>query len=244
MTALRSLLFNTAFYGVFTVMALAALPMLLLPRWGILVLIRLWAHVNIFLLRVLAGIRFEVRGRENIPKGACLVASKHQSVFETFALLLCFDDPAFILKRELYWLPLFGWFAWRAKMIPVNRGAKSKALRDMTLKAREAMEEGRQIIIFPEGTRRAPGAPPAYKYGLTHLYAQLDVPCVPVALNSGCFWPRRTFLRYPGTIVVAFLPVLPAGMGQGDFHNAVQERIEAASDVLLPGPAQPYENAL
>jgi 1-acyl-sn-glycerol-3-phosphate acyltransferase len=185
------------------------------------------------MLRVLVGIRVEFRGREHIPAGACLVAAKHQSAFETFALFLCFRDPAFILKRELCWLPLFGWYAWRAKMIPVNRGARSRAMRQMAVSARQAMREGRQIIIFPEGTRRAPGVPPEYKYGLTHLYSQLDVPCVPVALNSGCFWPRRTFLRFAGTLVIDILPPLPAGMEKAAFHEEVQARIEAASDALL-----------
>jgi 1-acyl-sn-glycerol-3-phosphate acyltransferase len=232
MVVFRSLIFNIAFYALFAVLGVVSLPVLLLPRRCTLVLIKSWARINIAMMRVLAGIRFEVRGLEHIPQGACLVASKHQSMFETFALLPYFDDPAFILKRELYWLPLFGWYAWRVQMIPIDRGARSRAMRLMTIAAARALKTGRQIIIFPEGTRRSPGARPDYKYGLTHLYAKLKVPCVPVALNSGCFWPRRTFLRYPGKLVVEFLPAIPAGMDKSDFHKLVCNQIETASSTL------------
>ncbi len=214
-------------------MAVAGLPTLLLPRKAVWGLVRLWARWNIFLLKYVADIRFEIRGLEHIPAGGCLVAAKHQSVFETFALIPYFKDPAFVLKRELNWLPLFGWYAMKCNMIAVNRGARAKALRDMTLAAKHAVDKGRQIIIFPEGTRTAPGAAPRYKYGLTHLYGQLNVPCVPVALNSGVYWPRRTFLKYPGTIIITILPAFPAGMELDAFHGVIQERIETASNGLL-----------
>jgi 1-acyl-sn-glycerol-3-phosphate acyltransferase len=160
------------------------------------------------------------------------VAAKHQSVWETFSLLVLFDDPAFILKRELMWIPLFGWLAAKARQVPVDRRAGSQALVQMNARAREEAERGRQIVIFPEGTRRPPGAPPAYKFGVAHLYSSLGFPCVPVALNSGLYWPRRRMIRRPGTIVVEILPPLPPGMARDAFFRELQERLEEASNRL------------
>jgi 1-acyl-sn-glycerol-3-phosphate acyltransferase len=216
---IRSVLFNLLFYLNLVVLLIAALPTLVLPRGGIAWVVRLWARSNHWLLRNVCGITFELRGRERIPGGALLVASKHQSAWETFALFPLFADPAFILKRELMWVPLFGWFARKAQMIPVDRGARSQALA--------------AIVIFPEGTRRPPGAQPSYKFGVVHLYAESAVPCLPVALNSGLFWPRRTFLRYPGTIVVEFLEPIAPGLDKQVFAERLQQTIETATTRLL-----------
>ena len=171
-------------------------------------------------MRVVCGIKVEYRGLEKIPPGALLVASKHQSLWETFALLPLFSDPAFILKRELQWIPFFGWYAWKAGMIPVDRGRRAQALADMTERARASSARGRQIVIFPEGTRRAPGAEPSYKFGIVHLYGETGIACLPIALNSGLFWPRRSFLRYPGTIVAEVLDPIAPGLEQRRVRGA------------------------
>lgn len=233
MLVLRSLLFNLFYYANIIVWMICALPSLLLPRIVLLTIVRAWSRVNFFLLRHVAGITCEIRGREHIPPGAVLVASKHQSVWDTFAMFLVFDDPCYVLKRELMWLPLFGWLAGKAEMIAVNRGARSKAMKQMNADGARQLAKGRQIVIFPEGTRRAPGAEPAYKFGVVFLYNEFGVPCVPIALNSGYFWPRRQFIRRPGTLVMEILPPIPPGEDKTVFFDKLQTRIEAASDRLL-----------
>ncbi|PVE26075.1 1-acyl-sn-glycerol-3-phosphate acyltransferase [Microvirga sp. KLBC 81] len=233
MLFVRSLLFNTAFYANLVLWLVMLLPGLLVPRRVFIRFAQAWAHSSLWLLRVLAGIRIEVRGREKIPAGGALVAAKHQSLWETFALVTLFDDPTFILKRELMWIPFFGWYLWKAGCVPVNRKAGSSALMQMTARAREEAQHGRQIIIFPEGTRRPPGAPPAYKYGVAHLYNNLGFPCIPVALNSGLYWPRRRFIRRPGTIRVEVLDPIAPGLSREAFFKLVQERIEETSSRLL-----------
>jgi 1-acyl-sn-glycerol-3-phosphate acyltransferase len=229
----RSVLFNVLFYLNLFVYLCVAPPTLLLPRRVLLAVVRFWAGSNMWLLRTVCGITAEFRGLEKIPPGPLLVASKHQSAWETFALVLLFADPAFIVKRELMWLPLFGWYAWKAGMIPVDRGARSQALAAIGARALVELARNRQIIIFPEGTRRRPGAEPAYKYGVVHLYAQSGVPCLPVALNSGLFWPRRTFYRYPGTIVVEFLDPIAPGLDKQVFSRQLQQSIETATARLI-----------
>jgi 1-acyl-sn-glycerol-3-phosphate acyltransferase len=184
-------------------------------------------------LRIVCGITVEWRGLEKIPAGACLVAAKHQSVWETFALLTLFRDPTYILKRELLWLPLFGWAAWRARMIPVDRGGGKPALAAMAAHVRDALAAGKQIIIFPEGTRRPAGAEPKYKYGIAHLYGEGIAACVPIALNSGLFWPRRQFLRYPGTITVEILDPIAPGLAIDVFFERLQRDLEAATARLI-----------
>lgn len=239
MLVARSLLFNAAFYANLIIWMLPCIPLLVGPRKALIRVAQAWARSNLWLLRIIAGTRVEFRGRERIPPGGLLVAAKHQSLWETFALVTLFDDPAFVLKRELTWIPLFGWLLSKAGMVPVDRTAGSNALRAMTRRACAEVEHGRQVLIFPEGTRRPPGAAPAYKYGITHLYAKLNVPCVRVALNSGLFWPRRRFIRRPGTIVAEVLEPLPAGLTRDEFFRQLTEGIETASDRLLAeGQAQ------
>jgi 1-acyl-sn-glycerol-3-phosphate acyltransferase len=230
---LRSLIFNVLFYLVLVVLMIVAIPTLLLPLPALMAVAHWWAAASIFLLRVICNVRVEFRGAEKIPEGPLIVAAKHQSFWETFALLRFFDRPIFILKRELTWIPLFGMFLIKAKMIPINRSAGAHALADMTRRARETVRGGRQLVIFPEGTRTAPGAPPRYKTGFAQIYLACGVPCLPVALNSGLFWPRRTFLRYPGTLVVEFLDPLPPGLSRNEFIERARSAIEEASDRLL-----------
>jgi 1-acyl-sn-glycerol-3-phosphate acyltransferase len=230
---LRSVVFNIAFYLVLFVYLIVALPTLVLPRGALLWMVKNWSAVNLAMLRIICGLHCEFRGVEKIPQGAVLVASKHQSLWETFALITILKDPAYILKRELMWIPFFGWCAWKAQMIPVDRGARSQALTAMTERARVEIGKGRQIIIFPEGTRRAPGAEPKYKFGVAFLYDQLGIPCMPVALNSGLFWPRRSFMRYPGTVRVEFLDPIAPGLDRQAFFNKLQAEVEGATARLV-----------
>ncbi len=235
----RSLVFNVIFYVHITLRMMLYLALLPFPRKTMVRAVQAWARDNLRLLKLITGTGVEFRGLERLPPGAVLIAAKHQSTWETFALLTILDDPTFILKRELMWVPLFGWLASRAGMVPVNRGAGSSALAEMNERARAEAARGRQIVIFPEGTRRPPGAPPAYKFGIAHLYDNLGVPCVPVALNSGLFWPRRRFIRRPGTILVEVLEPIPPGLPRKEFIDELEARIETASARLLAeGEAQ------
>jgi 1-acyl-sn-glycerol-3-phosphate acyltransferase len=230
---LRSLAFNALFYLVLLAYLLVALPTLLMPRWGILRLAQHWARTSVWLLRIVCRIDVDWRGLEKIPPGAVLVGAKHQSTWETFALLTVLPEPTFILKRELLWIPFYGWFARHAGMIPVDRGGGKAVLVAMTARARAALLEGRQIVVFPEGTRRPPGAEPKYKFGIAHLYAEGVAPCVPIALNSGLFWPRRKFLRYPGTIAVEVLDPIAPGLPMEEFFARLQRDIETATARLV-----------
>lgn len=235
MLVLRSLTFNTLFYGnLILYLIFGVLPSLLLPKRVLLAVAIAWARSSVWLLRVVAGIRCEITGIENIPQGGLMVAAKHQSFLETFALVTVFQNPVYILKRELTWIPIFGWALTKLRMIPVDRGARARALSDVTRRAKiELGQNGRQLLIFPEGTRRPPGAPPAYKFGVAHLYAELGVPCVPVALVTGLYWPRRKFLRRPGTVRIEILPPILPGLDKVSFQTRLQETIESACDRLL-----------
>jgi len=236
---LRSVAFNLLFYLNLVLHALVAFAAMAVNRHAILAVAKSWGRTSLWLLRVICGIGVEWKGLEKIPKGPLIVAAKHQSVWETFALIPLLDDPAIIVKRELMWIPLFGWFMWKGRMVPVDRGARRQALTAMTRRAREELRRGRQIIIFPEGTRRQPGAPPAYKSGIAHLYAETGVPCVPVALNSGLYWGRRSFKRYPGTIRVEILDPIPPGLDKNTFLQRLEHDIETATARLVAAAAPP-----
>jgi 1-acyl-sn-glycerol-3-phosphate acyltransferase len=230
---LRSLVYNVLFYVVLVFWVIVGIPTFLMPRSGILTIARYWARSSIWLLGVICNIRVEYRGLEKIPKGPLIVASKHQSMWETFALLQFFDQPLFILKRELKWIPFFGWYLSKSDMIGVDRSAGGRALLEMARRAGEQVRRGRQLIIFPEGTRTAVGAPPHYKTGIAQIYVDCGVTCLPVALNSGLFWPRRTFMRYPGTLVVEFLDPLPPGLARREFIARISIVIEEATNRLV-----------
>ena len=233
MIYLRSVLFNVVFYVNLALFLVLGSGFYFTPRkWSIRAL-QVWAKASLFWLRVIAGIRIEVRGHENIPQGPCLVAGKHQSFWETFAILPLLDDPAMVLKKELTYIPFFGWFIYKFRMIPVKRSAGTQALRALVHAAEQAVANGRQVVIMPEGTRRAPDDPPDYKPGAAALYAKLAVPCVPFALNSGLFWPRRQFLRRPGTIVLSFLPAIPPGLNRKLFQSRLETEIEDETRKLV-----------
>lgn len=229
----RSLLFNVAAYVNFFVQAVIFSPVLLLPERLFWPVGRFWVRSTLWLHRTICGIDDDIRGLENIPQGGFIVASKHQSSWETLRLVELFPRPSFILKRSLLWLPLFGWYLKKAGMIPVDRGGGPPAIAAMTEHARRAVAEGRQIIIFPEGTRRPPHATPQYRRGVARLYGALDVPCLPVALNSGLFWPRRSLRQRPGTILAACLKPIPPGRDIEVFAAELEHTIESATEALI-----------
>ena len=228
----RSILFSILFYVTTALLVVLGSPLLFMPRRWAMAALKLHARVALWLLKHTVGLNFELRGGDKLPDGPCLVASKHQSAWETFALIPVFRDPALLMKRELFWIPFHGWFSTKFKMIPVDRDKGPAALRRMLAAAKDRIAAGREIVIFPEGTRRQPGAPPAYKTGIALLYNALDVPCVPVALNSGAFWSRRSWYRAPGTVVVEILDPIPPGLPRAEFLVRLQEAIETASNCL------------
>jgi 1-acyl-sn-glycerol-3-phosphate acyltransferase len=239
----RSVAFNCLFYLNLVLHVIGAIPTYALPRRAFMAMAKSWGYTSGWLLRVVAGTSVELRGLDKIPPGALLVAAKHQSVWETFMLLTLFDDPAYVFKRELQWIPVFGWYAWKSRMIPVDRGARGGAMAGMIARAREEFARGRQIIIFPEGTRTAPGAPPVYKHGAAQLYAACGVPCLPIGLNSGLYWPRRKFLRYPGTIVLEVLDPIPPGLSRAEFADRLEREIEGAVARLTAEAAKDLHSA-
>jgi 1-acyl-sn-glycerol-3-phosphate acyltransferase len=229
----RSLLFNALFYVNITVRMIVALPTILLPYAFLHGVLRRYASSTLWFLRVVCGTDIEWRGCERLPVGPYIVACKHQSLWETFALFMVLPDPTYVLKRDLMWLPLFGWLATKARMIPIDRGSHAKALVSMIAAARREAARGRQIVIFPEGTRRPPGAKPRYLPGVAFLYAELGLPCVPVALNSGLFWPRRSLRRYPGTVIAEVLDPIPPGLEKREFLARLQGVTEDATARLV-----------
>ena len=226
-------------------MNLAWTPALLMPRRYVIAGMEYWVSVCFWGLKHIAGLDYEVRGRENIVAGSAIYAMKHQCMWETMASQILLHDCALIMKSELTWIPLYGWYAMKAKQIIVNRGGHAKALRSMLTSAKERVREQRPIVIFPEGTRKPLGAPPDYKPGVAGLYGVLGVPCVPVALNSGLYWPRRGLIRRPGKIIIEFLPAIQTGMKRDVFMAELERRVESATDKLMreggwsPAAAQP-----
>jgi 1-acyl-sn-glycerol-3-phosphate acyltransferase len=237
LSMIRSLIFYVVFYVNTALFLILGSPLLLGPRRWAMAGLAAHARASTWWMRIICGTKVEVRGRENLPEGAAIIASKHQSAWDTFGLVPLTRDPAMIMKEELLSLPLYGWFSRKFEMIPVRRELGPTALRQMAREAAKRAAQGRDIVIFPEGTRQAPGSPPAYKPGVILLYEMLRIPCVPVALNSGYFWPRHSILRRPGTIVVEFLPAIPPGLARSEFMALLQERIEAATARLYPQDA-------
>ena len=233
MLVLRSLLFNIAFYAALVGLLILGIPAFFMTRFAVFRLARMWGRVSLWLLRAICNLKVEFRGLENIPQGGFVIAPKHQSIWETFALLLYFNDFSFVLKRELSWIPFFGWYAIKGEQIAINRSKGSTALSQVTQRTREFVAQGRQVFLFPEGTRLPPGAPPQYKFGIAHVCCETGARCLPVALNSGLFWPRRSFIRRPGTVVVEFLPVILPGADKRVFLNTLQNTLEAATARLL-----------
>lgn len=226
----RSVLFTVLFnLGTFVMLIFWTPVFFLMSRANGWKVVRVWALYSLWLQNWLIGTKFDFRGLEHLKhEDGLIVAAKHQSTWETYAMLLFLKDPSYVLKHELILLPFFGWFAMKMRMIAVKRGQRGKALKSMASQAREQCAIGRQIIIYPEGTRKSVDAPADYRYGIVHMYQEIGSPVIPMALNSGLFWPRRGLRLYPGTCVLEFLPVIQPGLEPEVFaenlHNVIEEK--------------------
>jgi 1-acyl-sn-glycerol-3-phosphate acyltransferase len=229
----RSLIYFAVFYVVTALYLVLGSWLLIGPRPWAMKGLELHGRTCVWLLRLICGTKLEVRGREYLPKSGCLVIAKHQSAWDTFGLISLFRDPAIVLKDELKWIPFYGWFCVKFEHILVKREKASAALKALIRDAKQRISIGREVVIFPEGTRTIPGALPDYKPGYVALYEALNVVTIPMALNSGLFWPRRSLWRYPGTIVVEFLPPLPPGLPRAEFRTRIETAIEDASRRLI-----------
>jgi 1-acyl-sn-glycerol-3-phosphate acyltransferase len=232
MTTIRSLLFNLLFALWTALIFIFSLPTLVLPRSAAWWMGGLWVRGALLLLRATVGLGHQVRGAEHRVTGPAIYAAKHQSAWDTLVFPLLLDKPAYVLKRELIRVPLFGSYLKRCGMIPVDREGGGSALKQLLRAARTAVAQGRSILIYPEGTRMPPGERRPYHPGVAALYGDLGVPVVPVALNSGLFWGRRAFHKKPGTITIEFLPPIAPGLPRREFMRELQERMEGASQRL------------
>jgi 1-acyl-sn-glycerol-3-phosphate acyltransferase len=229
---LRSLAFNSGFILLTAVLGVLGLPLLLAPRRVVMCFGRFWARSVLALLKATVGLDCDIRGIGNLPVGPCIVAMKHQSAWDTLILHVLLVDPAVVLKRELLWVPFYGWYASRAGSIAIDRGGRAAALRRMLAAARTATEAGRPVVIFPEGTRTAPGRKLPYQPGVAALYQTLGVPLVPAAVNSGLFWGRRSFWKRPGRITLEFLEPIPPGLPRRRLMPELEDRVETATAAL------------
>ncbi|WP_421997614.1 lysophospholipid acyltransferase family protein [Reyranella sp.] len=230
---LRSFLFNVGWYVGTAVIAIVGLPILLMPRRAVVAWADLWIDFCLWWLRITCRITHRVRGLENRPAGPVILACKHQSSWETLAFHRLFPNAATVLKRELVFIPVVGWAMARAGNIAVERGSGASALRGLLRQARATLAAGRSILIYPEGTRTPVGSDAPYQAGTAALYRQLGVPVVPVALNSGVFWGRRKFIKWPGVIDVEVLEPIPPGLDRETFMATLRERIEGATGRLV-----------
>jgi 1-acyl-sn-glycerol-3-phosphate acyltransferase len=229
---LRSLVFNVLYFFWVTVPTAAFLWILLLPSKGFFAWVRGWQSFVGWMERNIIGLQSRIIGWEHVPEGACIIAAKHQSAWETLRLNVLFFDPAIVLKKELLRFPVWGWYAWRCGMIPVDRSGKAASLLRMMNAARKAKADGRKIVIFPQGTRVAPGRKESYKPGVAALYRELGLPIVPMALNSGLFWPKGSFMKKPGMVTIEFLPPIPPGLPRAAMMRELESKLEAACDRL------------
>jgi 1-acyl-sn-glycerol-3-phosphate acyltransferase len=231
----RSILFTALFYLWSGALSILCLPILLMPRSVTLAAFRFWSRGVIALLAVCCGVKTEVRGRQHLPTGKALIAAKHLCMFDVFAQFAWLPDSCFVMRKELMAIPFFGWYAKQARMIVVDREGGAKALKDLVRDGQDRLAEApRQLVIFPEGTRGEPGVAGTYQPGVAGLYRDLGLPVSLVATNSGVHWPAHGILRRPGTIVFEYLEPLPAGLKRAEFMREMQDRIEAASNALLP----------
>lgn len=226
MAAIRSLLFALFFYSITVPFVLLSFPISLLGAKAVRWWAHLWARYHRLCARFLLGVRTRVEGTP--PRGACLVASKHQSMYETLEMILLLDEPATVLKRELADIPFWGWVTRRYGAIPVDREGGATALRRLMRAAEGAIAEGRPIVIFPEGTRVPPGETPPLQSGFAGLYRVLKLPVVPVALDSGRLWPKGKFIKRAGIVTMRFLDEIEPGLPRPE----IEARIHAAINVL------------
>ncbi len=235
MRSIRSVIFVIWLYGWMAILGVVALPALLLPRAAMLWFIRAFARTTMFGLRWICGIQVEFRGREHVPGGPVLIAGKHQAMLDVFLPFLIFRDPVLVMKRELLWYPVLGWYSLKLRMLAIDRDGGAKTMKKMLAAAADRVtKEGRQMLIYPEGTRAAPGAAPDYKpAGTRAFYKSLKVPLVPLATNAGLCWPARGILRRPGKVVYEVLPPLSADLPPKAMLGELETTLESACDRLL-----------
>jgi len=233
MTFLRSLLYAVWFYLSLVLIGILCLPFAMFSRKAAVGAIRFWAGTQKAALHILCGIRTEVRGLENLPAGASIIAMKHQSTYDTIAPFTFIDDPAFILKQELLRAPIFGLYATRSRMIPIDRGGRLKTMKLMLARAKQETGDGRRIVIFPEGTRQDVDAPTSLKSGVAGMYLDLAVPCVPVALNTGLAWKGSGFTRKRGVVVFEILPAIEPGLPRDVFMQRLTAALDPATRRLV-----------
>ena len=229
MIHVRSLLFNVYVFALTTFGLFTYWVLLPLPRAVFQGAVRLWQRLVFGGLKILCGLEWEVRGRERIPTGAAVFACKHQSAWDTMAFYALVADPAYVLKKELLRIPFWGWYATKTRQIVVDRHAGMRALKDVAAQAEDRLAAGRQVVIFPQGTRVAPGSSLPYQPGVYAIVSGTESPIFPVALNSGLFWGRRSFVKRPGVITLEILEPMPKGLPRKVFMAELKNRIEQAS---------------
>lgn len=235
----RSLLFDGVFYVGTFIASFLLIWTMLLPRRQMLWWLRGYFQALAWAESLILGLRYRVLGREHLPKGAFILAAKHQSVWETLKMHLLLDDPAVVLKQELLSIPIWGWYAARAEMVSVHRGAGGSAIASLVKGGRHAADQGRPIVIFPQGTRVLPGRHRPYKVGVAALYEELGLPVVPMALNSGVFWPRGAKVKKGGLVTAEFLQPIEPGLDRQAFLRRLENELETASDRLVLGAGGP-----
>lgn len=239
MTIVRAVIFNILYYGLTVILAFVLLPALLLPEkyyWPVMRRYFFFVHL---LCKYVLGLNFVIKGREHLPQGGCIIAAKHQSAYETLMLPVIFNHPVVVLKQELLNIPLWGWYAARAGMIGIDRSNPREAMPKMAAGVARAAEQGRTIVIFPQGTRVGIHQTPAekpYKRGIAELYELTKLPVIPMALNSGLYWPRNAFIKRGGTVTMEFLPALPAGLTRSELLERLQQTLEDHSNRLVQNP--------
>ncbi|HEX3366884.1 lysophospholipid acyltransferase family protein [Phenylobacterium sp.] len=233
MLLVRSLLFTALFYLWSVFWVLLIVPLVVFPRIWMIRSWKIWSLGVMLLLRVVCNIRVEFRGQQYIPRGHALIAPKHQCMFDVFAQFVVLPNSCFVTKQELMWIPFFGWYAAKGRMIVVDRAGQAAALRKMVADAKDRFADGRQLVIFPEGHRGEPGVAGDYKPGIAALYRELEVAVTPMATNAGVHWPAHGVLRHPGVIVYEYLEPIPPGLKRAEFMRVLQDRIETASNKLL-----------
>jgi 1-acyl-sn-glycerol-3-phosphate acyltransferase len=232
---IRSLIFNIVAWGGTFVIAILGTPLILLSKKYAAQIAFLWARFFMGVTKKLLGLTYVIEGRENVPEGPVILASKHQSTWETVAFVEIFPTVCFVLKKEIFWIPFFGRYTKLADMIAVDRSAGASALKQMILQAKAVLKKNRPILIFPEGSRSLPGQVGTYHAGIAALYKGLNVPVVPIALNAGYFWGRRSFLKKPGVITIQFLPPIYPGLSKDEFMATLKSSIESACALLPKG---------
>ena len=233
MIAARSLVFVAIFYLWSLIAGLAMIPLLLAPRGWMLGAMKLWGRGVLAILGPTCGVKVEFRGLEHLPTGTALIGAKHQCMFDTMGPFVILPDACYVMKKELTRIPFYGWFCAKVDMIVVDREGGSTALRKLLTDGKASLAAGRQLVIYPEGTRVAPGETGEYHPGIAALYRAEGLACIPLATNSGTHWPAHGFIRRPGVLVYEFLEPIPPGLPRAEFMRILEERLETGSRALL-----------